>query len=420
MRSYNMGIAGCGPCGMATAILLQRAGHAVTLFERFEHPAPIGSGLMIQPTGLAVLDRLGLANRIIDRGARIDRLHGMAGPRVVLDVHYSALRGGDRFGIGIHRAELFAALHDLVVGESIPVRTGHTVEGSALHGERRALRFANGSESEAFDLVVDALGTRSKLAPDGGITLKYGALWATLAWPGGDFDRHALSQRYKRSSEMAGVLPVGRDSSGREQAAFFWSLRRDRLDEWRQRGLAAWKHDVLGLWPACSPLIDQIVDTEQLTFATYSHRTLSPSFQPALIHIGDAWHSASPQLGQGANMALLDAWALSRALGQEERVPAAVHAAVASRRRHVRLYQGLTWLFTPVYQSDSHVLPFIRDRLVGPLSKFWPATAIQAAMVSGLIGSSLRALGLAEDLKEQVTPSAAGPPSPLSKPAPWA
>lgn len=84
-------------------------------------------------------------------------------------------------------------------------------------------------------------------------------------------------------------------------------------------------------------------------------------------------------------MALLDAWALAIALTRNGTM-AALDEAVTLRRRHVRLYQALTWLFTPVYQSDSRVLPFLRDRLVGPLSRLWPATAIQAAMVSGLIG----------------------------------
>ncbi|MDX3911102.1 MAG: hypothetical protein QHC67_14970 [Sphingobium sp.] len=64
------------------------------------------------------------------------------------------------------------------------------------------------------------------------------------------------------------------------------------------------------------------------------------------------------------------------------------------RRRHVLTYQWLTALFTPVYQSDSRLLPLIRDRMVGPLSKLWPATTIQAAMVSGLVGNPLRLLGL--------------------------
>lgn len=62
------------------------------------------------------------------------------------------------------------------------------------------------------------------------------------------------------------------------------------------------------------------------------------------------------------------------------------------RRRHVHLYQALTALFTPVYQSDSRAIPFVRDRIVGPLSKLWPAARIQAAMVSGLIGNPLEPL----------------------------
>lgn len=66
------------------------------------------------------------------------------------------------------------------------------------------------------------------------------------------------------------------------------------------------------------------------------------------------------------------------------------------RKRHVLLYQALTALFTPVYQSDSAILPFVRDRLVGPLSRLWPATWIQAAMVSGLIGNPLAGLDLPE------------------------
>jgi 2-polyprenyl-6-methoxyphenol hydroxylase-like FAD-dependent oxidoreductase len=147
------------------------------------------------------------------------------------------------------------------------------------------------------------------------------------------------------------------------------------------------------LWPATTPLLDQIDDPAQLTFARYAHRTLPRPAETALIHIGDAWHSASPQLGQGANMALLDAHALAIGLRAAD-VDTGLAAAVAMRRRHVRLYQSLTALFTPVYQSDSRILPFVRDRLVGPLSGRWPADRIQAAMVSGLIGRPLAPLAL--------------------------
>lgn len=96
----------------------------MVVFERFTEPQPIGSGLMIQPTGLAVLHRLGLADRIMEEGARINRLHGMAANRVVLSVGYDALKARPAmFGIGIHRASLFAALYDALQAEGIALRT---------------------------------------------------------------------------------------------------------------------------------------------------------------------------------------------------------------------------------------------------------------------------------------------------------
>lgn len=98
-------------------------------------------------------------------------------------------------------------------------------------------------------------------------------------------------------------------------------------------------------------------------------------------------------------MALLDAWALTKGLLEKDSVEQGIRHSIGLRRRHVLTYQWLTALFTPVYQSDSRLLPLIRDRIVGPLSKLWPATTIQAAMVSGLVGNPLRPLGLNGDLQ---------------------
>jgi salicylate hydroxylase len=396
MRGLEIAVAGCGPAGLAAALMLARDGHDVRLFDQFDAPQPLGSGLMIQPTGQAVLRALGLEAELLGAGSRVDRLFGLAMPsgRKVLDVRYDWLPGG-HFGIGLHRASLFDMLFCAVGAAGIPIETGRAVLDSATASNGRRLIFSDG-ESARFDLIVDALGTESPLAPECGRALAYGALWASLDWPeGAGFDGAALEQRYVSASRMAGVLPIGtRPEKARPQTAFFWSLRADALADWRATGLDAWKAEVRALWPATAPFLGQIDDPDQLTFARYAHRTLPAPAEPALIHIGDAWHSTSPQLGQGANMALLDAWALARALRDEEDVSTALDRAVRLRRGHVRLFQALSWMFTPVYQSDSHFLPFLRDRIVGPLSHLWPATAIQAAMVTGLMGEPLRRLDL--------------------------
>ena len=392
MRGLDIGVAGCGIGGLAAALLLARDGHQVTLYERFDAPRAVGSGLMVQPTGLAVLDRLGLASALIDAAAPVERLLGEAEPsgRVVLDVRYEWLRRPGALGYGVHRATLFGILHGAVTVERIPIHTGRTVTGLA----RGRLQFAGGQASPPHDLVVDALGSASPLAGEPARPLAYGALWASLDWVDG-FDAAALEQRYRRASVMTGVLPIGlAPGGGTRQAAFFWLLRGDRLAAWQAGGLEAWKAEVHALWPATAPLLDQIRGPDRLTFARYAHRTLREAAAPGLIHIGDAWHSASPQLGQGANMALLDAWALAKALREEDSLDSALRRAVALRRSHVRLYQALSALFTPAYQSDSRILPWIRDRIVPPFGRLWPATRIQAEMVAGTFGSPLERLGL--------------------------
>jgi 2-polyprenyl-6-methoxyphenol hydroxylase-like FAD-dependent oxidoreductase len=112
--------------------------------------------------------------------------------------------------------------------------------------------------------------------------------------------------------------------------------------------------------------------------------------------IGDAAHSTSPQLGQGANMALLDARALAHALANSATVEDALAAYVRARRWHLRVFQALSLAFTPFYQSDSRLLPFIRDRLVPTLAKVWPAPQLLAAMVAGTILDPFAPIGLKE------------------------
>ncbi len=398
MGPLDIAIAGCGPAGMAAALLLHRDGHRVVIFERFDTPRPVGSGIILQPTGLAVLAALGLKDEVAASGARIDRLYGVSNGSTVLDVRYAALASGH--GVGIHRATLFSTLYAAVRAEGIPIETGRILTGVS-DGERRTLSFEGGARAGPFDLVIDALGAQSALAqsalaPATGRPLAYGALWASLDWPEeAGFEPAALQQRYRAASVMAGVLPIGTPPGAlRPQAAFFWSLRQDALEAWRAAGLKAWKAQVLALWPQTAPLLEQIHAPEQLTFARYAHRTDPAPVQAGLIRIGDSWHSTSPQLGQGANMALLDAYALALALRGPGGLAEGLERAVRLRRGHVRLYQLMSWLFTPVYQSDGRLIPLLRDRVAGPLSRLWPAPPLLAAMVAGLVGDPLKRLGL--------------------------
>ena len=326
VASLDIAVVGCGPAGMATALFLARAGHRVRIFERFEAPRPVGAGLLLQPTGLGVLRRLGLLARIAAAGARIDRLDGTALPsgRKILDVAYADL-GGNLHGIGIHRASLFDALFEAVQGDGVEVVTATPVAAiDAAADHRPVLVEKAGRRHGPFDLAVDASGAQSTLR--GAIpgakprSFSYGALWTTVPLENSGFDPAVLAQRYVAARHMIGVMPVGSaPGAAGPHAALFWSLPLGGLDAWQARGIAAWKADVAAIWPEAAALLAPVERAEEMQPAFYLHFTARSPIGPRLALVGDSAHSTSPQLGQGANMGLLDALALADALAEQSR-----------------------------------------------------------------------------------------------------
>ena len=377
----KMAVVGAGIGGLALASLAVRAGHQVCLWERFEQPRPVGSGLVIQPVGLAVLDRLGVGDAARALGAPIARMQGHLGSgRSVLDVSYRLHAPG----LAMHRSALFGVLWRAAQAAGVTVRTGAEIRSAPRVGGRRSLRLADQQTVDDVDLVVDASGAGSCLSPLQARPLGYGAIWGTVAWPAhARLPMDELRQRYRAASRMVGVLPVGQMHEGDvHRAAVFWSMPADALSAWGQTPLDVWRAEAVSLWPEMAPFVEQITEVGQMTPARYAHGTLRQPHAPGLVFIGDAAHRASPQLGHGANMALLDAWALFNAL-QRYPLDEALPRYAAMRRWHVRMYQWISALFTPMYQSGSRALPLLRDHLLAPSTRLPGVPRLLTALVSG-------------------------------------
>jgi len=281
MRSLDVGIIGAGTAGGAAALFLARAGHRVTLYERVPDPKPVGAGITIQPTGLHVLGRLGLYPTILAHGARIDRLLCESkSRRALVDLSYKTV-GDDLFGVGLHRGVLFEALHVALAREPVTIRRGvEIVDLARVETEAgRASWFVDAHRDRhgPHELVIVADGARSQLRDDTGTSKRitpypWGALWFVgkdRRDPADDVTR-TLHQVVDGNQRFLGMLPTGHGPGpvlGPRLVSLFWSIRCDRVEAWRARGLAAWKEELAALAPESVPVLEQITSIDQVLFA---------------------------------------------------------------------------------------------------------------------------------------------------------
>lgn len=407
----HIAIIGYGTAGQACAVQLARDGHDISVFERVPRPGPVGAGFLLQPSGLQELWRMGLLDQVLAHGARVERLAGdTPSGRAVMDMRYGGL-DARLCGIGLQRGALFSILDG-----AWPERNGRLHAGCdivAVDTQRGLLRDADGREHGPFDLVVVADGAASRLRdavarPRVDRPYPWGALWCLLpagAWP------HVaeLRQRYVGARKMIGLLPVGHGAADpTRMLSFFWSLPVGAFEDWQRAGLEAWQDELQRLWPEASAVLAQITDAAQLARARYRDTIMRRLHQGRVVLVGDCAHAMSPQLGQGVNMALMDARSLAAALGREASTAAALEAYQRERRSHVWIYQLWSRWLTPLFQSERDTAARLRDAAFLPLGRMPVGRTQMLRVLTGTRSGLFRTIGLEDGFVDALASPAAG------------
>jgi 2-polyprenyl-6-methoxyphenol hydroxylase-like FAD-dependent oxidoreductase len=95
---------------------------------------------------------------------------------------------------------------------------------------------------------------------------------------------------------------------------------------------------------------------------------LKKQFDGNVAFIGDAAHALSPHLSSGTNLAMLDAFELSKAVDELKSMPAAMSRFGKRRKRQINTYYRVSRLITPFFQSAKN-LSFGRDVVLRLLIK---------------------------------------------------
>ena len=303
--------------GAATAVALGRRGLKTHVIEIKPGHTVHGVGIIQPSNQLRALEELGLAKFCVECGAPFDGWEffddsgnsrgRVPNPRVAA-ANYPPINGMAR-----------PALHNILVGEAnrlgVPVRLGVTVGEIDCQPHEAQVRFSDGSINR-YDLVLGADGTHSKvrslLFKDSAAPAFNGlSVWRynfprppDMAWGSVHYGRHA----------KVGLVPMAKDL----MYMFIVSAEPGSPRIPRERLAAEMRKRLVGFTGVVADLKSQITDPQGVVYRPMEPVLVaSPWYRGRALLIGDAAHSTTPQLSQGASMAVEDAALLAQLLPQD-------------------------------------------------------------------------------------------------------
>ena len=308
-------IVGGGIGGLCAAIGLARAGIDSEIVEIKADWSVYGVGIIQPSNQLRALDEIGLAKACIQCGAaflgwEICDDAGRAQTKVATPQWADAYPPIN----GIPRP----MLHDILTAEAARVgaivRLGLTVEAIENRVDDVRVRFSDGSRGN-YDLVIGADGTYSQVR-----RLVFGndtvpefnglSVWrynfprpADMVWGSVYYGRQAKAGLVPMSRELMYMFVVSAEPGNPR-------MSREHMHEAMRKRLA-------GFTGIIGRLREDIVDPHGVVYRPMEPMLLPlPWHRGRVVLIGDAVHSATPQLNQGASIAIEDAILLAELLAQ--------------------------------------------------------------------------------------------------------
>lgn len=358
-------IVGAGIGGLASGIALTRAGHAVTIVEKRAQFTEEGAGVVLGPNVMTAVRLLGLTSDLRAVGREVAGMNITNARGDVLARSSYRVSGLPEPGVALHRSRLHEVLCAHFESE---LRLATTVE-RLVFGDRPEV-VVNGAPITC-DLLIGADGIRSQVrqALYPGFVTRYSGVTCfrfvlDAQWTDEAFEMWGPGKR-------VGVVPIGQTKT-----YVFLAMHAP------PRAPAPWAtlHDFRQQWSAFgSPGAEAIAEVKDL--GTLLHDDLedglAPQFYgPSVVLLGDAAHAVTPNMGQGAGLAIEDACCLANVLDGTRPLMEALAEYERLRRPRAKWILDRSFAFGRIAQLTSPVVRWFRDWAV----RLTPASVNERAL----------------------------------------
>lgn len=327
-------IVGGGIGGLTLAAALSVRGIQADVVERAAAWAPVGAGIVLGLNAMKVLGRIGLASSIARRGievgvARITDARG--GALSALD--FKSLPNGMGRAIALHRAALHEGLLTGVDPASIRLNT--TVKAIDQNDARVSVQLSDGTMHE-YDAVIGTDGIRSvvRWLTFGEMPLRYSGYTCWRFVARGEFKNADTWEMWGRGRRL-GIVPLG---DGKVYC--FSTLNAPPNDPTKRNiSLEDFRKLFAEFQGPAPEMLDSLTSADQLLWNDLEEITLDTWVKNRVVLLGDAAHAMTPNMGQGAAMAIEDAFVLADELAGTPDIPAALRAYERRRRKRVDAIQ---------------------------------------------------------------------------------
>jgi 2-polyprenyl-6-methoxyphenol hydroxylase-like FAD-dependent oxidoreductase len=334
-HSKRVLIVGGGVGGLALAIGLHQRGVEVEVVERDKDWKVYHVGIIVQANFVRALDQLGLGKAAVDAGYpyRGARFMDMAG-NVISELPGDPAVDGLPADLGLTRPALHQILTDKVKELGISVRLGLTFDSFTDTGEGVDVLFTDGTEG-TYDLLVGADGNysavRKVLWPDATPKFTGQGVWRYNVARPQDLD---WSDIYiGKDKGKAGYCPLTPD-----EMYIFAVFEEPGNPKFAAETLDAELRKRLdGYGGILGEAAKAVTDPSLVVYRPLEACIMpDPWYKGRVVLIGDAAHSATPHLGQGAAMAVEDAVVLAEELATKD-VALALRAFMDRRFERAKL-----------------------------------------------------------------------------------